>query len=66
MTHPAYQWRPIRGRRFDSGRLLGALRLIVAGAFGVAVLALMIWIVPALLAAAERYLVGLLAGWWPQ
>lgn len=30
MNHHAYQWRPIRGRRFDSGRLLGTLLCAVS------------------------------------
>lgn len=35
MNHHAYQWRPIRGRRFHPWRLVGTLLLIGAGAFGV-------------------------------
>lgn len=53
MNHHAYQWRPIRGRRFDSGRLLGTLLLIGAGTGTVIALA---WIVGLLLPLADRYL----------
>ena len=35
MNHHAYQWRPIRGRRFDRGRFVGTLILIAALPFGV-------------------------------
>lgn len=35
MTHHAYQWRPIRGRRFDRDRFVGTLILIAALPFGV-------------------------------
>jgi len=56
MNHHAYQWRPIRGRRFDSGRLLGTLMVIGGGAFGIGVLIVLSWTAGVLLPIAERYL----------
>jgi F0F1-type ATP synthase membrane subunit c/vacuolar-type H+-ATPase subunit K len=52
----AYQFRPIRGRRFDGWRLLGTGIVIGAGAFGAGLLVAIAWAVSLLLPAAERYL----------